>query len=150
VLSHTIFSQIEPKDFVYVLTDGMVVEQGFWYDLEAEPEYGHEGEEMMEAQCRMGGFLLGKSPGSRSHPRELLDADANDEQEPMFNLTVNVKHQSLARPALQCLRALLALQAVLVASTPLFTVSIALQLMAFSEFSFTVPSRFRLLTESPF
>ena len=28
---------IELKDFVYVLKDGMVVEQGFQYDLEAEP-----------------------------------------------------------------------------------------------------------------
>jgi hypothetical protein len=43
-LSHDL-SQIGPKGFVYVLKDGTVIKQGFWYDLKAEPEYGHEGEE---------------------------------------------------------------------------------------------------------
>jgi ATP-binding cassette subfamily B (MDR/TAP) protein 1 len=92
--------------------DGTVVEQGFWYDLEAEPEYGYEGEEgvgefreMVEAQRRTGGFLPEKSPLDPSHPEEevhaLLNADADDEQEPIFNLIVNMKHQSLARPALR-------------------------------------------------
>jgi ATP-binding cassette subfamily B (MDR/TAP) protein 1 len=111
VITHDL-SQIESKDFVYVLKDGTVVEQGFRYDLEAEPEYGHEGEEgvgefreMVEAQRRTGGFLPEKSPLDPSPPEEevhaLLDTDADDEQEPIFNLTVNMKHQSLTRPALR-------------------------------------------------
>jgi ABC-type multidrug transport system ATPase subunit len=68
VITHDL-SKINPKDFVYVLKDGMVIEQGFRYDLEAEPEYGNEGEEgggefreMVEAQCRTGGSIPEKSP----------------------------------------------------------------------------------------
>ena len=34
VITHNL-SQIEPKDFVYVLKNGRVIEQGFWYNLEA-------------------------------------------------------------------------------------------------------------------
>lgn len=77
----------------------MVVEQGFRYDLEDEPEYGYEEEgvgefrEMVEAQRRTGGFLLEKSPLDLSPPKEkvhaLLDTDADNGQEPMFNLTEN-------------------------------------------------------------
>jgi ATP-binding cassette subfamily B (MDR/TAP) protein 1 len=111
VIIHDLF-QIDPKDFVYVLKNGMVIEQGFRYDLEAEPEYGNEGEEgggefreMVEAQRRTGGFLPEKSPLDPSPqdptPEEkvhaLLDADTDDDQ---FNLTVNMKHQSLVHPTL--------------------------------------------------
>jgi ATP-binding cassette subfamily B (MDR/TAP) protein 1 len=108
VITHDL-SQIQPKDFVYVLKDGMVVEQGFRFDLEAEPKYGYEGEEgvgefreMIEAQRRTGGFLPEKSL-EPSPPEEEVHAllDADDEQEPIFNLTVNMKHQSLACPALR-------------------------------------------------
>lgn len=95
---------------MYVLKDGMVVEQGFRYYLEAGPEYGYEGEEgvgefreTVEAQRRAGDFLPEKSPLNPSNLEEVhapLDANANDGQELIFNLTVNMKHRSLAHPAL--------------------------------------------------
>jgi len=93
-----------------------VVEQGFRYDLEAEPAFevdneGVEGgvgefREMLEAQRKTGGFLPEKSPLGPVVVEEkvhaLLDEDDDEEtSEPMFNLTVNMKHQSLARPALR-------------------------------------------------
>ena len=48
----------------------------------------------------------GFPPGEESHhlPRKSMRSstpNANSEQEPIFNLTVNMKHQSLARPALR-------------------------------------------------
>lgn len=102
VITHDL-SQIDPKDFVY----GTVVEQGFRYDLEAEPEYDYEGEEgvgeFREMVRRTGGFPPEKGPLDPSPPDEqvhkLLDTDADDEKERIFNLTVNMKHQSLALPA---------------------------------------------------
>ena len=56
-------SQIESSDFVYVLKDGRVVEQGFRYDLETVSEEGEDGDgrgefrKMMEQQKQTGGFL---------------------------------------------------------------------------------------------
>jgi ATP-binding cassette subfamily B (MDR/TAP) protein 1 len=90
---------------VYVLKDGMVVEQGFRYDLESEPGHGVEsiGEfrKMVEVQCRTGGFLPEKPSfdPSQENLYDLLDADGEEEPEPTFNLTI--KHQSLARPSLR-------------------------------------------------
>ena len=59
VITHDL-SQIESSDFVYVLKDGRVVEQGFRYDLESvsEEENGRgEFRKMMEQQNQTGGFL---------------------------------------------------------------------------------------------
>ena len=115
VITHDL-SQIEPKDFVYVLKNGSVVEQGFRYDLEAEREAGEEGggefRAMLEAQRRTGGFLPETSPFEPPplDPEEkvhaLLSSDAEDSDddgpEPLLsNLAVSMKHQSLARPALR-------------------------------------------------
>jgi len=59
VITHDL-SQIGPKNFVYILKDGRVVEQGFRSDLElVVPSYKGQGEfrKMMESQREMGGFL---------------------------------------------------------------------------------------------
>ena len=59
VITHDL-SQIESSDFVYVLKDGRVVEQGFRYDLESvsEKDDGRgEFRKMMEQQNQTGGFL---------------------------------------------------------------------------------------------
>ena len=60
VITHDL-SQIESSDFVYVLEDGRVVEQGFRYDLETVSEEGEDGRgefrKMMEQQKQTGGFL---------------------------------------------------------------------------------------------
>ena len=59
VITHDL-SQIESSDFVYVLKDGRVVEQGFRYDLEtvSEEDDGRgEFRKMMEQQNQTGGFL---------------------------------------------------------------------------------------------
>ena len=59
VITHDL-SQIESGDFVYVLKDGRVVEQGFRYDLESvceEDDGRGEFRKMMEQQNQTGGFL---------------------------------------------------------------------------------------------
>lgn len=61
VITHDL-SQIEGRDFVYVLKDGRVVEQGYRSDLQevvASPSSGDEGEfrKMMESQMQTGGYL---------------------------------------------------------------------------------------------
>ncbi|KAF8222047.1 hypothetical protein L208DRAFT_1382027 [Tricholoma matsutake] len=98
-------SALDPTSHILGWT---VVKQGFWYDLEAELEYGYEGgvleisERWLKHSIRLWAFLPEQSPLDSSPPKEevhvLLDAD--DEQEPIFNLTVNMKHQSLACPAI--------------------------------------------------
>ena len=60
-------SQIESSDFVYVLKDGRVVEQGFRYDLETVSEEGEDGDgrgefrKMMEQQKQTGFFCLSRT-----------------------------------------------------------------------------------------
>ena len=115
VITHDL-SQIESRDFVYVLKGGTVVEQGFRYDLEAEPERDQDGEgfgefrAMLEAQRRTGGFLSEKSPlvpsaqdptpaSTEEQLHVLLDDNEQVELQSRFNL--NMKHQSLVRPALR-------------------------------------------------
>jgi ATP-binding cassette, subfamily B (MDR/TAP), member 1 len=129
VITHDL-SQIEGTDFVYVLKGGRVVEQGFRVDLETEPpcefdgevgphEGGGKGEfrEMVEAQRKTGGFLPERSPFDSSsqdaaapayeddHDEQDDDDDDDDEaphdKQLTFNITVNPKHQSLARPAMR-------------------------------------------------
>jgi ABC-type dipeptide/oligopeptide/nickel transport system ATPase component len=41
IITHNV-SQIDPRDFVYILKGGMVVEQGLWYDLGAEPAWKYQ------------------------------------------------------------------------------------------------------------
>ncbi|KDQ51622.1 hypothetical protein JAAARDRAFT_40847 [Jaapia argillacea MUCL 33604] len=53
VITHDL-SQIEKQDFVYVLKDGSVVEQGFRYDLETNQD--GEFKSLMEAQSGVGGL----------------------------------------------------------------------------------------------
>ena len=107
VITHDL-SQIGSSDFVYVLKNGHVVEQGYRYDLESS--HG-EFREMMETQGATGGFLPEKEiddqPGTdeveaileeeAEKEKQELDAVAEDTTLRPFNL----KHQSLARPALR-------------------------------------------------
>jgi ATP-binding cassette subfamily B (MDR/TAP) protein 1 len=58
VITHDL-SQITSSDFVYVLKNGQVVEQGYRYDLEGTDR--GEFREMMNAQVATGGFLPKKS-----------------------------------------------------------------------------------------
>lgn len=121
VITHDL-SQIESGDFVYVLKGGDVVEQGFRSDLEGGLTGEEEEEdslnvgafrEMMEIQQRTGGFLPEKSPlepgflpSADDHALvgnddDEEEQDEDEDPEPMFNVTVNMKHQSLARPAMR-------------------------------------------------
>ncbi|KAJ7125492.1 P-loop containing nucleoside triphosphate hydrolase protein [Mycena crocata] len=63
VITHDL-SQISSSDFVYVLKDGCVVEQGYRYDLEtATGEFGS----MMASQGATGGYLPEKAVGEPDH-----------------------------------------------------------------------------------
>ena len=53
VITHDL-SQIGSRDFIYVLKGRSVVEQGFRYDLEAEPEREREREGVDEFRARTG------------------------------------------------------------------------------------------------
>jgi len=106
VITHDL-SQISASDFVYVLKGGRVVEQGYRYDLEQAT--GGEFRDMMDTQGATGGFLPEKEaitvPDRQQLDAILEQADAEKEAEleaadddaGRFNL----KHQSLARPALR-------------------------------------------------
>ena len=105
VITHDL-SQISASDFVYVLKGGRVVEQGYRYDL--EQAHGGEFRDMMDAQGATGGFLPEKEavvPDRQQLDVILEQAEAEKEAElesvgddaGRFNL----KHQSLARPALR-------------------------------------------------
>ena len=96
VITHDL-SQIGPKDFVYVLKDGRVVEQGFRSDLElVVPSYkGNQGEfrKMMESQREMGGFLPEKQvvTTSSQNLRETLQR----EHRQVTRMPDYLKHQSM-------------------------------------------------------
>jgi ATP-binding cassette subfamily B (MDR/TAP) protein 1 len=109
VITHDL-SQISPSDFVYVLKSGRVVEQGYRYDLEESRD--GEFRAMMDTQGAMGGYLPEKEVvGTGEGERERLDAileqaeaekEAEMEDEAMGGTRqFNLKHQSLARPALR-------------------------------------------------
>jgi len=98
-------SQIESRDFVYVLKDGRVVEQGFRYDLEFvfEQEDGRgEFRKMMERQMQMGGFLPEKDVVGAVVKVDVEDVlkrqeeeDEEEEQlEEKYKLPAHLKHQS--------------------------------------------------------
>ena len=76
VITHDL-SQIESTDFVYVLKDGRVVEQGFRYDLESVSEERDDcrGEfrKMMEQQNQTGSFLPEQEVYSEDHSLDVED-----------------------------------------------------------------------------
>jgi len=95
VITHDL-SQIGPKDFVYVLKDGRVAEQGFRSDLELViPSYnGDQGEfrKMMESQRETGGFLPEKRViASSQNLREAFQREENQ----VTNTPRYLKHQSM-------------------------------------------------------
>ncbi|KIM36272.1 hypothetical protein M413DRAFT_319602 [Hebeloma cylindrosporum] len=98
VITHDL-SQIEPQDFVYVLKQGRVVEQGFRYDLEGVTLHhgADQGEfrKMMESQRATGGFLPEKDIDNDNSDEELLEDD-EEEEESRDKLPTLLKHQSIA------------------------------------------------------
>uniref|UniRef100_A0A8H7XZ07 Uncharacterized protein n=1 Tax=Psilocybe cubensis TaxID=181762 RepID=A0A8H7XZ07_PSICU len=96
VITHDL-SQITAQDFVYVLKDGRVVEQGYRSDLEeVKADYGSdqgEFKKLMDAQRETGGFLPEKDDEEKPVPALDLqeEADENkDKDTPQY-----LKHQSL-------------------------------------------------------
>ena len=96
VITHDL-SQIEPNDFVYVLKDGRVFEQGFRYDLESVS--GQEDgrfRKMMERQSETGCFLPEKDIAVAA-PMEVGDLLKQQEEDEELNEKYPVpEHQSLA------------------------------------------------------
>jgi len=95
VITHDL-SQIGPKDFVYVLKDGRVVEQGFRSDLElVVPSYKGQGEfrKMMESQRETGGFLPEKEFVTTSSQN--LREPFQREQSQVTRTPGYLKHQSM-------------------------------------------------------
>jgi ATP-binding cassette subfamily B (MDR/TAP) protein 1 len=76
VITHDL-SQIEQTDFVYVLKNGTVVEQGFRVDLESAELQG-EFRAMMEAQHQTGGYLPEKPLTEDDEKVEELFKDEED------------------------------------------------------------------------
>lgn len=103
VITHDL-SQIESGDFVYVLKDGRVVEQGFRYDLESvfeEDDEDGRGEfrKMMERQSETGGFLPEKDVAARVDDVEDVLKHEEEEEErskEKYDLPSQLKHQSIA------------------------------------------------------
>ena len=100
VITHDL-SQIEAQDFVYVLKQGRVAEQGYRYDLEGVTAH-HEADQgefrkMMEAQRATGGFLPEKDLDDNINNNDLLEEEEEEEEEePRGKLTSYLKHQSIA------------------------------------------------------
>ncbi|KAG8836175.1 hypothetical protein FRC17_009518 [Serendipita sp. 399] len=82
VITHDL-SQITPDDFVYVLKDGHLVEQGYRQDLEADQD--GEFYEMMTSQGMTGGFLPEKDNESEEdhqvYERNMIVDDLEHERE---------------------------------------------------------------------
>jgi ATP-binding cassette subfamily B (MDR/TAP) protein 1 len=102
VITHDL-SQIGSGDFVYVLKSGRVVEQGYRYDLETSDG---EFQNMMDTQRVTGGYLPEKdiddeefAPVDAEKVQALLEEDEEEQVE--IEVPFNLKHQSLARPALR-------------------------------------------------
>jgi len=109
VITHDL-SQITPGDFVYVLRDGRVVEQGYRVDLEQTE--GSELHRMMETQNTTGGFPkkendLFSDEAQRvcgvkvEQTLEQLDRQREEEQEMLTTESIALKHRSVARPSLR-------------------------------------------------
>ena len=104
VITHDL-SQIESGDFVYVLKDGRVAEQGFRYDLEivSEEEDGRgEFRKMMERQSETGGFLPEKdvAVAAAVDVEDVLKQQEEEEEKEELNekfaLPAHLKHESIA------------------------------------------------------
>ncbi|KAF8331212.1 P-loop containing nucleoside triphosphate hydrolase protein [Amanita rubescens] len=95
VITHDL-SQIEAADFVYVLKEGQIVEQGFRSDLE-NPKCREESEfcSMLEAQMRTGGYLPEKNLDEEvdAYPVELPDSS----EEESADIPFRFKHHTLRR-----------------------------------------------------
>ena len=92
VITHDL-SQIGPDDFVYVLSQGRVVEQGFRRDLE-EPREG-EFYQMMAAQGATGGFLPVKDVTTEENGRvEERDAIVEQAEQEAHKAANALRHRS--------------------------------------------------------
>ena len=92
VITHDL-SQIGPDDFVYVLSHGRVVEQGFRRDLE-EPREG-EFYQMMAAQGGTGGFLPVKDVTTEENGKaEERDAIVEQAEEEGRQAANTLRHRS--------------------------------------------------------
>jgi ATP-binding cassette subfamily B (MDR/TAP) protein 1 len=92
VITHDL-SQIGPDDFVYVLSQGRVVEQGFRRDLE-EPREG-EFCRMMAAQGATGGFLPVKDITTRENGKaEERDAIVEQAEQEARHVAKTLRHRS--------------------------------------------------------
>ena len=102
VITHDL-SQIESTDFVYVLKDGRVVEQGFRYDLESVSEERDDGRgefrKMMEQQNQTGGFLPEQEEYSEDHSVDVEDVLRQHEEDEKHSDTEKRKTQPM-RPSL--------------------------------------------------
>ncbi|TFK71455.1 P-loop containing nucleoside triphosphate hydrolase protein [Pluteus cervinus] len=100
IITHDL-SQITSTDFVYVLKNGRVVEQGYRRDLESTVG---EFRNMMVTQLQTGGFLPEKelveddNETAEDVVEKMLGEDQVDGQEIS---DVVLKHQSVARPSLR-------------------------------------------------
>ncbi|KAF8625845.1 hypothetical protein AX17_006741 [Amanita inopinata Kibby_2008] len=98
VITHDL-SQIQATDFVYVLKDGCVVEQGYRADLEkSRRKEESEFYSMLDAQMQTGGFLPEKGVDGDvdANPVELDD----DEPEESVEVPFSFQHQTMGRPRL--------------------------------------------------
>ena len=100
VITHDL-SQIEPQDFVYVLKQGRVAEQGYRYDLESVTPAHQEADQgefrkMMEAQRATGGFLPEKDLDHDTVEEAEEEEEEEEEEEPRGKLASYLKHQSIA------------------------------------------------------
>ncbi|KAJ7172361.1 P-loop containing nucleoside triphosphate hydrolase protein [Mycena filopes] len=87
VITHDL-SQISSSDFVYVLKDGVVAEQGYRYDLEtAEGEFSS----MMASQGATGGYLPEKELDTPGHRTYTPIPEEDEKPEPSFG-----SHSSIA------------------------------------------------------
>ncbi|KAF8626632.1 hypothetical protein AX15_004779 [Amanita polypyramis BW_CC] len=93
VITHDL-SQIEATDFVYVLKDGYVVEQGYRGDLE-NPKCREESEfcSMLEAQMQTGGYLPEKEVDDDSN----IPVDLDESDEESVEVPFTLQHQTIGR-----------------------------------------------------
>ena len=79
-------TQIESGDFMYVMKEGRVVEQGFWYDLESE---GGAGEFRRIIEAGLGGNV------ERERTKDEHD-DVEEVEDEKPSVPATLKHQSFA------------------------------------------------------
>lgn len=91
VITHDL-SQITKEDFVYVMKNGSVVEQGYRSDLASgQGEFSH----MMDSQRETGGFLPEEEDADELATTD-EDSDTDIEDSEKSEVPWNVKHQSVA------------------------------------------------------